>query len=349
MAWKVAKNIDNFCVWQAVTWNFGHFMIPINNLMRETPMPKKALEIFSQQIQSGKLHHGWILENPFRVEIKSFIQNILNILVSSDVEHLESHPNIFYLSSKKDLNVADIRKAIDFSYQTSWNGGWKIVIVEEAERMNPQSQNALLKVFEEPPEKTFFLMVTHHQNALLSTLYSRAFVYGVQPMDYVSAQEHIVKNYPTLSKEEQHLLQIFSGGSGSVVDQLMKVGFLEIYQTFLTIVANSMQDASQLYKLRQCIPEVLQELEEKILLTTFHRFTQYLSNVEIKISSHEKESFDRMAARISLDSVPEAWHRASSYIQKVRFYNLPTTDMGLKLCYLLFIEKTENLLSKEPV
>ena len=34
-----------------------------------------------------------------------------------------------------------------------------------------------------------------------------------------------------------------------MVDQLMKVGFLEIYQTFLTIVANSMQDASQLYKL----------------------------------------------------------------------------------------------------
>lgn len=312
-------------------------------------MPQRAIEIFSQQLQLGKLHHGWIVENPLRLDIQDFIERILKTLISTDIEKIESHPNIFYLSSKQDLAVSDVRKAIDFSYQTSWNGCWKVVLIEEAERMNPQSQNALLKVFEEPPEKTFFLMISHRQNAFLPTLCSRAFMHFIQPMDYKGAQEQFLKKYPNLTEIELHLLQTFSNCSLPIVDKLVRGQFFEMYNTFLAVLADSMQDASQLYKVRQIIPEELKENEEDILFTTFHRFTLYLSSVDVKISSHEKESFDRMSQHFSLDGALEAWHKASAYVKSAKFYNLPTSDMVIKLCYLLFIEKTENLLSKEPV
>lgn len=51
---------------------------------------------------------------------------------------------------------------------------FRLVIMDQAHRMNPQTANALLKIFEEPPENTFFILVTSNPHALASTIRSRS-------------------------------------------------------------------------------------------------------------------------------------------------------------------------------
>ena len=64
----------------------------------------------------------------------------------------------------------DILKKLSY---TSYEGGYKIMMVWQPEKMNTESANKLLKILEEPPEKTLFLLVCNHPEQLLATIISR--------------------------------------------------------------------------------------------------------------------------------------------------------------------------------
>lgn len=75
---------------------------------------------------------------------------------------------------KASVPVDEIRKIAPFMRRTaSVEGGWRIVIVDDADTMTRSSQNSLLKILEEPPEKSLLILITHRAGALLPTVYSR--------------------------------------------------------------------------------------------------------------------------------------------------------------------------------
>lgn len=72
------------------------------------------------------------------------------------------------------LPVEEIRKIAPFMRKTaSVESGWRIVIVDDADTMTRSSQNSLLKILEEPPEKALLILIAHRAGALLPTIYSR--------------------------------------------------------------------------------------------------------------------------------------------------------------------------------
>ncbi len=75
---------------------------------------------------------------------------------------------------KASVPVEEIRKIAPFMQKTSSvAGGWRIVIIDDADTMTRSSQNSLLKILEEPPEKSLLILVAHRAGALLPTIYSR--------------------------------------------------------------------------------------------------------------------------------------------------------------------------------
>jgi len=74
---------------------------------------------------------------------------------------------------KDDIPVDTIRKVAPFLRKTSSNGGWRVVIIDDANTMNRNGQNALLKILEEPPKNALLILVTHGAGGLLPTIRSR--------------------------------------------------------------------------------------------------------------------------------------------------------------------------------
>jgi DNA polymerase III subunit delta' len=75
---------------------------------------------------------------------------------------------------KSSVPVEEIRKIAPFMQKTSSIvGGWRVVIINDADTMTRSSQNSLLKILEEPPEKSLLILVAHRAGALLPTIYSR--------------------------------------------------------------------------------------------------------------------------------------------------------------------------------
>ena len=72
-----------------------------------------------------------------------------------------------------EIRVDDVRKVINAFHQASGTGGWRICIVDCADDLNRSAANALLKLIEEPPERSLFLLIAHQPGRILPTIRSR--------------------------------------------------------------------------------------------------------------------------------------------------------------------------------
>ena len=72
-----------------------------------------------------------------------------------------------------EIRVDDVRKIISAFHHSSGLGGWRIAIIDSADDLNRSAANALLKLIEEPPEKSLFLLISNQPGRLLPTLRSR--------------------------------------------------------------------------------------------------------------------------------------------------------------------------------
>jgi DNA polymerase III delta' subunit len=96
------------------------------------------------------------------------------------------HPDIVLvepLEGDKEIKIESIRELIKSLNFSSTEGGKRIVIIDEAHRMNKSSANALLKTLEEPPKDTSFILLSSNLYAMPATIISRCELVRFAPMD----------------------------------------------------------------------------------------------------------------------------------------------------------------------
>ena len=92
------------------------------------------------------------------------------------------------LAKQQRIKVDTIRDITAKSQQKSAQGGWKIFIVDEAQSMQAEAANALLKFIEEPPQKTVWILLTNKKQAMLKTILSRC-----QPLQFAPLPQETVE------------------------------------------------------------------------------------------------------------------------------------------------------------
>lgn len=98
-----------------------------------------------------------------------------------------NHPNIEVVRpTGMSIKIKQIRQIVGDTAKKPFESGYKVVIIENAEKMTHEAQDAFLKTLEEPPENTVFLLLAENHNLLLPTIVSRCQVYQLKP---VAAEE----------------------------------------------------------------------------------------------------------------------------------------------------------------
>lgn len=101
----------------------------------------------------------------------SFLKEVLK---ADNLKEIRNHPDLFIIENEENMIKADeIREVIEFSKVKSYLGGKKAVLIDNAENMNRNAQNALLKILEEPPMGEFIILITSDFESLLPTIRSR--------------------------------------------------------------------------------------------------------------------------------------------------------------------------------
>ena len=125
---------------------------------------------------------------------------------------------------KKQLNItkAAARKMIQTLSLTSFEGGYKIMLIWAPEYLHPSAANALLKIIEEPPAKTLFLLVTSQADQLLTTILSRTQKILVRAFSDEEVSSHLVETGKCETKAAAQIAMLADGN--------MRAAFLLIDQ-----------------------------------------------------------------------------------------------------------------------
>ena len=93
-------------------------------------------------------------------------------------DNLQYHPDYIQIDSHK---VEEVRKLLAVLSLSSF--GNRVVVMDNAEGLTPQSVNNLLKKIEEPSQRTFYLVLTSHEEKILPTLRSRLMAFHLRQSD----------------------------------------------------------------------------------------------------------------------------------------------------------------------
>ena len=155
-------------------------------------------EHLTNALTSNKISHAYII-NGEKSSGKEFIAKIFAMALQCEKETVnpcqechsckqalsDNQPDIIRVLHEKPntISVDDIRAQINNDVVIKpYSSPYKIYIVNEAEKMTPQAQNALLKTLEEPPAYAVILLLTTNVNSLLPTILSRCVVLNMKPV-----------------------------------------------------------------------------------------------------------------------------------------------------------------------
>ncbi len=170
---------------QTLTHADMHFVLPVN--LAKSGSVKPISEMFLRQWREIVIQSGGYFDEPSWYE-KIEIENKQGLINKAEAD--------------------EILKKLSFK---SIEGGYKIMLIWLPERMRSEAANSLLKILEEPWDKTVFLLVSEDKTKLLSTIISRTQEISVPRIDKDSLVEFITKNYTTDQQSAQEIARLSTG------------------------------------------------------------------------------------------------------------------------------------------
>jgi DNA polymerase-3 subunit delta' len=154
-----------------------------------------------------RLAHAYLLEGPSgsgKKELTHFFVKLL--LCETPIDNVPcetcrscklydsgNHPNILFIEPEgQNIKIDQIRELIYTMNKTALNAGRKIYVIEQADRMNNSSANALLKFLEEPEANVTAILLTERLNAIVSTIRSRCQLLSFQPLSRPKLMERLI-------------------------------------------------------------------------------------------------------------------------------------------------------------
>lgn len=132
------------------------------------------------------------------------------------------HPDIVTIGGDgKDITVSQARAIRADAYIRPNEAGRKVYVVENAQNMNANAQNAILKLLEEGPAYAAFLLLTHNSAALLPTIRSRCEGLSLSPVSPAQAEEYLARRFPGREAAQiSRAAQSCGGVLGRAVEEL---------------------------------------------------------------------------------------------------------------------------------
>lgn len=163
---------------------------------------------------SGRLAHAYLFSGLDGIGKKLSALQFTKELFGGDTRvEKNTHPDLFMISAeKKDITIEQVREMQAKVQLHPLEAKYKIVIIDDAEKMNQASANSLLKTLEEPPSATHFFLITSREELLLPTIISRCQRVAFSPLSLADIARLIKENRGIDDETAKRLAEI-SGGS----------------------------------------------------------------------------------------------------------------------------------------
>ncbi|AHC73740.1 ATPase involved in DNA replication [Candidatus Endolissoclinum faulkneri L5] len=220
---------------------------------------------------SGRMPHAWLFSGPPGIGKETLAFRLAKFILSQEEDKAhqpfsrdlprslaidpncqvalqvssESHPDLKILRCKSNAQgktnsmicIDSVRSFKSSLHLKSSSGGWRVIIIDQAEKMNINAENAILKLLEEPPEKTLVIIISTAPNAMLATIKSRCRKLMLRPINDKFISRLITKVHPYLSNNDMNMILRSAEGSSGKALAFVEAGGATIYRNIINVVA----------------------------------------------------------------------------------------------------------------
>ncbi|WP_375659245.1 DNA polymerase III subunit delta' [Bartonella sp. MR30HLJHH] len=303
----------------------------------------------TQMLKEERLHHALLFEGEYGIGKATLAFHLAwNILSSQQGAFLKpdpystpwrqitqgSHPGLLYISRRFDVKtqkfktgilVDDIRDIMHFLSRTSQDNGWRIVIIDSADDMNRNAANAILKILEEPPIKTLFVIIAHSSGKLLPTIHSRCQKISFRPLNNDEMKKvitHILANQNLPDEKTIEIIIKKSKGSPRKAALLICHGGLEIIKTIDALLEKPVCNATIVHTLAQTFSSVSSTFQ-------FQQFCDEILNKIQKKAIMLVEKGDLFLSK----KYAEKWQEIHQEIEEIQLFNLDKKQFVINLLF----------------
>lgn len=231
---------------------------------------EQIIEHLQNAIRMDKISHAYILNGPaesgkmmlaeaFAMTLQCEKGESEPCLLCRSCKQAVDHnqPDIIYVTHEKPntIGVDDIRKQLNNDIVIKpYSSRYKIYIVDEAEKMNQQAQNALLKTIEEPPAYAVILLLTTNADSFLPTILSRCITLNLKAVKDSEIKAYLMKTYQIPDYQADVCTAFAQGNVGKAVKLASSESFNELKASTLQLMKRL--DDIELYEMTAAVKQI---------------------------------------------------------------------------------------------
>ncbi|SNY93456.1 DNA polymerase-3 subunit delta' [Cohaesibacter sp. ES.047] len=310
----------------------------------------EAEQTFLSTWQSSKMHHAWLLTGPkgigkatfaFRAARFMFAEGRLQntgggLLDDAGAQSLDvnpessitrqvgnlAHPNLLLIDRpydqkgkkfKTEITVDEVRRTVGFFGSTAGENTWRVCIVDPADDLNSNAANALLKILEEPPERTVFFLISHAPGRLLPTIRSRCRKLPFTPLENPELTEAITDLEIAEGKDAERLSEICDGSVRRAAEMQSEDGLIVVHAFERLLKPPFAPD----YESMNAFAEMISQRGKE------ERFSGFADLVQRYLSKRLHEQHNKDGIRnADLYPLSQAWEESGEMIRQTQIFNL---------------------------
>lgn len=238
---------------------------------------ENLIEHLQSAIAMGKVSHAYILDGE-KGSGKNFLADIFAAALQCEEKGTspcgkctscrqaegKNHPDIIRITHEKPniISVDDIRQQLCGDIMIKpYKGPYKIYIVDEAEKLNVQAQNALLKTIEEPPAYAVILLLTTNAESFLPTILSRCVTLHLKPVKDSVVRKYLMEQVQVPDYQADICAAFAQGNIGKAKRLAMSEEFGQMKEHAVHLV------------------KYIQDMDISELINSMHKITEFKTDI----------------------------------------------------------------------
>ncbi len=295
---------------------------------------KRQIGFISNTIKQKSIPNAWLFYGSKGIGKTFLAQKVAQLLASTNFEDQEMIKkissktliemnivsriqNIYHCQRQKEekkdkrnkfISIDDIRKMQKSFSLASVDRSYRTCIIDSAEDLNFQASNALLKILEEPPENTVFIIISNNIQSVIPTIASRCLkiqFHNLNESEMMKISESIFEDKKLDTKKTDYLLKISNGSPGKL-SLLLDEEFLSVLMKIDSISSEFPNfDFSKINNLIYEYPSYSSwEENDRSILSILLIFISNTALKLIEINSSETDTIDDILLR-KLHKIPD--------------------------------------------